>query len=74
MTNQNPFLLIGPIKQEEVFDKPQIWIYYDVINENQIEVFKKLASPKVNIDFFVFLLKNLNSKKPKKKVKKSNSS
>ena len=74
MTNQNPFLLIGPIKQEEVFDKPQIWIYYDVINENQIEVFKKLASPKVNIDFFVFLLKNFNSKKSKKKVKKSNSS
>ena len=60
MTNQNPFLLIGPIKQEEVFDKPQIWIYYDVINENQIEVFKKLALPKVNTHFFVFFFKNLN--------------
>ncbi len=39
--------MIGPIKQEEVYDKPQIWVYYDVITDNQIEIFKKLALPKV---------------------------
>ena len=39
--------MIGPIKQEEVFDKPQIWVYYDVITDNQIEILKKLAFPKV---------------------------
>jgi prolyl 4-hydroxylase len=55
LTNGNPFLLIGPIKQEEVFDKPQIWVYYDVITNKQIEIFKKLAFPKVRKIRFSFI-------------------
>ncbi len=47
ITNDNPFLLIAPVKQEEIFDSPQIFLYYDVISEKQIELIKSLALPRV---------------------------
>lgn len=47
--NNSPLLLIGPIKEEQVFDDPAIWQYHDVITEKQLNIMKTLAYPKVNI-------------------------
>ena len=66
VTNENPFLIIGPIKQEEVFDTPKIWIFYDVITEEKINLMKKLALPKVsfilNLEIKLFNLQWWNVK------------
>ena len=47
MINYHPSLLIAPVKEEQLFDNPSIWIYHDTITEKQIEKFKQLASQKV---------------------------
>ena len=47
LTNGHPFLLIGPIKQEEIFDTPGIWIFHDVVSESKIKLMKDSALPKV---------------------------
>jgi hypothetical protein len=40
-------LIIAPVKEEKVYEKPDIWIYYDVITDKQIEMMKTLGYPKV---------------------------
>ena len=42
-----PWLIIAPVKEEQVFDDPPIWVYHNVITEKQIETMKQLAKPKV---------------------------
>ena len=54
VTNSHPFLLIGPVKQEEIFDRPAIWIYYDVVSESQIQLMKTLALPKVDTNYKLY--------------------
>lgn len=44
-----PFFFIQPIKMEEASHKPLIVIYYDVISDEEIAVFKKLAQPRVQM-------------------------
>lgn len=41
----HPFLIIGPIKKEQVHIEPDIWIFYDVVSDKQIQVMKSLATP-----------------------------
>ena len=40
-------LRIAPVKEELVYDDPPIWLYHDVITENQVEIMKSLALPKL---------------------------
>ncbi|KAK3090445.1 hypothetical protein FSP39_011937 [Pinctada imbricata] len=46
--NNNPSLLIQPIKQEEIFLDPWIVMYYDVMSDSEIKVIKELATPKLD--------------------------
>jgi hypothetical protein len=39
---------IAPIKEEEVFLKPRLVIFYDVISDQEIQIVKDFASPRVN--------------------------
>lgn len=48
VTNKSAFLKIAPLKLEEVNLKPYIVIYHDVIHDNEIEVLKQLAKPRVS--------------------------
>lgn len=48
--NYHPLLKIAPVKEEMIHDNPPIWLYHDIINENQIKVMKSLAFPRV-LDF-----------------------
>ncbi|XP_057682058.1 prolyl 4-hydroxylase subunit alpha-1-like isoform X3 [Corythoichthys intestinalis] len=43
----HPSLLIGPVKEEELWDQPRIVRYYDVANNDDTEIIKKLAKPRV---------------------------
>lgn len=45
VTNNIPFLLIGPFKIEEIFKDPMIVIYHDVIYNKEIEMVKTIARP-----------------------------
>jgi prolyl 4-hydroxylase len=38
-------LVIGPIKGEQLHIQPDIWIFYDFLSENQIQIMKSLAKP-----------------------------
>jgi hypothetical protein len=44
-------LKIAPIKAEQAFDDPPVWIYHDIITEYQIKKMIDLARPKVKINF-----------------------
>lgn len=46
--NNVPFLKIAPFKMEEAYLDPYIVIYIDVMSDNEIEVVKRLAKPKVS--------------------------
>jgi len=48
ITNDNPFLLIRPAKEERVSLNPFIAIYHDVITLNQANILKDFAFPQVN--------------------------
>ncbi|XP_022200675.2 prolyl 4-hydroxylase subunit alpha-2-like [Nilaparvata lugens] len=43
----DPFLRIGPLKEEDAYLDPRIVLYRDVIYEGEIEVMKKIASPRL---------------------------
>lgn len=43
----NPFLYISPVKEELMHIDPNIWMYHDVISDSQIEIMKKLATPRL---------------------------
>lgn len=47
-----PFLKIAPFKEEEVYLEPRILIFHDVIYDEEIDVIKCLAKPKVCILFY----------------------
>lgn len=47
ITNNNPFLLIQPVKEEEMFLKPRIVVYHDILSDSEIEVIKRLAQPRL---------------------------
>ncbi|RWS16015.1 prolyl 4-hydroxylase subunit alpha-1-like protein [Dinothrombium tinctorium] len=46
-TTKKPYLRLTHIKVEEAFKKPHIVVYYDILSDYEIEVIKKLASPKL---------------------------
>ena len=62
ISNNHPFLIIGPVKEEVLSLKPFIALYHEVITENQAFTIKKFAFPnvrfvkfeKITITFFLF--------------------
>lgn len=53
--NDHPLLVIGPVKQEKVFENPDIFVYHDVLSEKQAERMITMARPRVgfySIQFF----------------------
>ena len=45
----HPFMKIAPVKEEEVFLEPRLVLYHDVITDNELDVVKKLATPRVRL-------------------------
>lgn len=50
VTKNSPFLTIAPLKLEEASLKPYIVVYHDVMYDNEIELIKQMAKPRVNVD------------------------
>lgn len=46
--NRHPSLLIAPLKEEEAYLSPRILLYRDVLYDNEIEVIKRMAQPRVS--------------------------
>lgn len=46
--NRNPRYILGPVKQEDEWDKPRIVRFLDIISDEEIETVKELAKPRVN--------------------------
>uniref|UniRef100_A0A1B6CXX7 procollagen-proline 4-dioxygenase n=1 Tax=Clastoptera arizonana TaxID=38151 RepID=A0A1B6CXX7_9HEMI len=45
--HNNPFLLIAPLKEEEAYLNPRILLYRQVIYDSEMDVFKKMAHPRL---------------------------
>jgi prolyl 4-hydroxylase len=46
--NNHPYLLWRPIKEEQLFDEPPIFLYHDIISDKDIHQIKSLAMPRVS--------------------------
>lgn len=46
--NNNPYLLIAPLKEEEAYLSPRIILYRDVLYDNEIQTIKTMAQPRVS--------------------------
>ncbi|RXN08895.1 prolyl 4-hydroxylase subunit alpha-1-like isoform X1 [Labeo rohita] len=45
--NRNPRLLLGPVKQEDEWDRPRIVRYHDIISDSEIKTVKEMAKPRL---------------------------
>ncbi|XP_051530453.1 prolyl 4-hydroxylase subunit alpha-1a isoform X1 [Myxocyprinus asiaticus] len=45
--NRHPFYMLGPVKQEDEWDRPRIVRYYNIITEKEMEKVKELAKPRL---------------------------
>ncbi len=43
----HPFMRIAPVKEEEVYLKPRLVVYHEVITDRELDVVKRLATPRV---------------------------
>ncbi|XP_050664929.1 prolyl 4-hydroxylase subunit alpha-1-like isoform X10 [Leptidea sinapis] len=46
LTGEHPFLRYAAIKMEYLYRDPDIVMFYDVLSDNEIDIIKKLATPK----------------------------
>jgi len=45
-SGRHPYLLLGPVKEEEVYLSPRIVLFHDLITDAEIETIKELATPR----------------------------
>ncbi|MEE6479381.1 hypothetical protein FKM82_012236 [Ascaphus truei] len=45
--NKSPYLLLGPVKEEDEWDSPRIVRYINVLSDEEIDKIKELAKPKL---------------------------
>ena len=49
--NHHPLYVLGPVKQEDEWDRPRIIRYHDILSNSEIEKVKELAKPRVSSKF-----------------------
>ena len=47
LTRDHPYLLLQPIKEEQVLLVPRVVIYHDVLSDSEIAIVKNHAAPQV---------------------------
>lgn len=45
--NNHPYLMLRPVKEEQVLDKPAVYLFHDVVTDKDINEIKALALPRV---------------------------
>jgi len=48
--NNHPYLILRPVKEEQVLDEPAIFLFHDIVSDKDIAEIKALATPKVCIN------------------------
>ncbi|XP_068632631.1 prolyl 4-hydroxylase subunit alpha-2-like [Battus philenor] len=46
LTKNHPFLLLAPIKVEQIYIEPDVFLYHQVISDEEIEQIKSMAKPR----------------------------
>lgn len=46
--NKHPYYVLGPVKQEDEWDRPRIVRYHNIISDREMEKVKELAKPRVS--------------------------
>lgn len=54
MTENHPFLKIAPFKVEMKYLKPDIYLFHDVLTENEIQTIKEMGRPLVSSLIYLF--------------------
>lgn len=49
-SENDPFLKYAPFKVEQMYITPDIFIFHDVLSDNEIDLIKGMAKPKVSFD------------------------
>lgn len=52
--------MIGPVKQEDEWDRPIIIRYHDIVSDREMEKIKELAKPRVRIQWMFHLWRNVS--------------
>ena len=60
VTNNVPFFFLQPLKMEEAYLNPRIEVYHGVLEDDEIETVKKLATPRVNIENLIQIKTTFN--------------
>ena len=55
----SPFMILQPLKKEQVSLNPIVTVFYEVISDQEIEILKSIAQPKVHILSFTNLSRHL---------------
>ncbi|KAF8788355.1 Prolyl 4-hydroxylase subunit alpha-1 like protein [Argiope bruennichi] len=45
LQSHHPYLLLQPVKEEQLWDEPKISLFYDIISDREINIMKSLALP-----------------------------
>ncbi|CAF0759590.1 unnamed protein product [Rotaria sordida] len=45
--NNHPYLILRPAKEEQLLDEPVIYLYHDTVRDNDIQVIKDIALPRL---------------------------
>lgn len=49
MTETHPFLRLAPFKMEQMYIAPDVYVFHEVLSDDEIEHIKELAKPRVRI-------------------------
>lgn len=47
--NRHPRYVIGPVKEEDEWDRPRIVRYHDIVSDKEMAKVKELAKPRVSV-------------------------
>lgn len=48
LTENHPFLKLAPIKMEQRYIDPDVFVFYEVLSDEEIEFVKSMAKPRVS--------------------------
>lgn len=56
MTENDPFLRLAPIKMEQMYIEPDVYVFHGVISDDEIEHIKDRAKPRVSYFFSMYFV------------------
>lgn len=57
MTENHPFLRLAPVKMEQQYIAPDVFVFHEVLSDEEIEHIKEMAKPRVRIHTYLILVR-----------------